>query len=183
MSARRKRHAGRRAPARPTWRGQWRAHAIATGALLTLWLVLWGAATVPLIVSGLVLAVAVLRAFPLPAIDSHIGLHPWRATLALARFVADVVRASLEIAAMAVRRRPPASDIVTVQLATRSDLVQHLTALAVSLVPGSLIIDADPAARTLSIHVLFTSPRPPDAFIASVLAQERRIRAAVGDDQ
>ena len=40
------------------------------------------------------------------------------------------------------------------QLASDSDLLEALTALAVSLVPGSLIIDADSETRTLTIHVL-----------------------------
>ncbi len=41
------------------------------------------------------------------------------------------------------------------------------------------IIDADPDGRTLTVHVLYTSPRPPDAFIAEVQAQERRFLAAL----
>ena len=40
------------------------------------------------------------------------------------------------------------------QLESDSDLLEALTALAVSLVPGSLIVDADSHDRTLTIHVL-----------------------------
>lgn len=170
-------------PARGRWREHWRAHLITVGMLLAVWLALWGAISVPLVGAGLLLSVLVLVLFPLPPIEFRFGLHPWRAAVLVARFAADVVLASAQVAYLAVRPRPPVTDIVTVRLATDSDLVQHLTGLAVSLVPGSLIIDADPAARTLTIHVLYPSARSPQRFTGEVLAQEARIRAALGDDR
>jgi len=150
------------------------------GALLVVWIALWGRISVPLVVVGLALSLLVLVLFPLPPIEFSFGLHPWRAVVLVVRFAADVVVASLQVAYLALRPRPPATDVVTVFLASDSDLIQHLTALAVSLVPGSLIVDADPAERTLTIHVLYPSPRPPGRFVAEVLAQESRIRAALG---
>lgn len=168
---------------RRRWLSQWRAHLIALGLLLLVWLALWGSITVPLVLLGVLAAVLVLLAFPLPPIEFSFGLHPWRALVLLVRFAGDVVLASLQVSYLALRRRPPVTDVVTVQLATDSDLIQHLTALAVSLVPGSLIIDADPGERTLTIHVLYATPRPPDTFTAEVLAQEQRIRAALGDEK
>lgn len=167
---------------RPARRGGWRAHTITVGVLLAVWVALWGSVSPPILLSGLVLSVAVLLVFPLPRIEFQFGLHPWRMAVLLARFLADVVVASTQIAYFAVRRHPPASDVVVVELASDSDLLQHLTALAVSLVPGSLIIDADPQERTLTIHVLYGSPRPEARFTAAVLAQEGRIRAALGDE-
>lgn len=163
------------------WRRQWRAHVITIGALVAVWLALWGKVTVPLVTAGFALAVVILVAFPLPPISTSFGLHPIRAAMTLLRFLADVVMASIQVSYLALRPRPPATDVVTVKLATHSDLIQHLTALAVSLVPGSLIIDADPAERTLTIHVLYPSPRPPGRFAAGVLAQEDRIRRALGE--
>ncbi len=172
---------GRRVAAR-VWRGGWRAQLITVVALLAVWIALWGTVSVPLVLSGLVLSGLVLVAFPLPPIAFHFGLHPWRAAVLLARFALDVVAASVQIAYLSLRLRPPASDVVLVALASDSDLLQHLTGLAVSLVPGSLIIDADTSARTLTIHVLYTSARPPESFTRQVLAQEARIRAALGDE-
>lgn len=151
------------------------------GVLLLVWLALWGAVSVPLLLSGLGLSVLVLVLFPLPELQFSFGLHPWRAVLLVARFAWDVVAASVHVSYLALRRRPPARDVLVVALASDSDLIQHLTALAVSLVPGSLIIDADPVARTLTIHVLYSSPRPPAEFTTVVLAQEARIRAALGE--
>jgi multicomponent Na+:H+ antiporter subunit E len=162
------------------WRQHWRAHLMTVVVLLAVWLALWGSASLPLVAAGLLLAVLVLVLFPLPPIEFSFGLHPWRAAVLAGRFALDVAAASAQVAYLAFRRRPPATDIVTVVLASDSDLIQHLTALAVSLVPGSLIVDADPDERTLTIHVLYPSPRPPERFTAEVLAQEARIRAALG---
>lgn len=165
-----------------TYARDWRALVMAHVALLAVWLALWGRITVPLVAGGVVASALILVLFPLPQVKHRLRLHPWRAAVLVARFMADVVMASLQVSYLALRRRPPSTDLVTVSLATRSDLVQHFTALAVSLVPGSLIIDADPVARTLTIHVLYSSPRPPDEFTRQVLAQESRIRRALGDD-
>lgn len=165
-----------------TPRRDWRALVMAQVALLAVWLALWGRVTVPLVVGGLVAGALILVLFPLPPVGHRLRLHPWRAAVLVVRFAWDVVVASLQVSYLALRRRPPSTGLVTVQLATGSDLVQHFTALAVSLVPGSLIIDADPVKRTLTIHVLYSTPQPPERFIEQVLAQESRIRRALGDD-
>jgi len=81
-----------------------------------------------------------------------------------------------------VRPRLPQSRITEVHLASDSDFLEALTALAVSLVPGSLIVDADSGTRTLTIHVLDAHQQSDEQFVAQVLAQEDRIRRALGDD-
>lgn len=161
----------------------WRARIMALVALVAVWLALWGRVTVPLLVGGVLAAAAILALFPLPPVRHRLRLHPWRAIVLASRFAFDVVLASLQVAYLALRKRPPVTDLVVVSLATDSDLVQHFTALAVSLVPGSLIIDADPVARTLTIHALYLNEQPQEIFMGQVLAQENRIRRALGDDQ
>lgn len=163
------------------WRQSLLAHVSATVGLLLVWIALWGEVTVPLVTVGLVLAVTVLLLFPLPSIDIAMHVRPWAAVVLVSRFVYDVVVASVQVSYLALRRRPPTTDVVTVALASDSDLIQHATSLAVSLVPGSLIIDADPQYRTLTIHVLYPKPQQPSIFVDIVLAQEHRIRAAMGD--
>jgi len=110
------------------------------------------------------------------------GIHPWRALVLIARFLWDVVVASVHVGWLAVRPRPPESRVTQVRLASDSDLLEVLTGMAVSLVPGSLIIDADSGSRTLTIHVLDAAQQSDADFAAQVLAQEDRIRRALGDD-
>ena len=123
-----------------------------------------------------------LLLFPLPTMQFRFGLHPWRMVVLLARFLWDVVVASVQVGWLAIRPRLPRSEITTVQLASDSDLLEALTALAVSLVPGSLIVDADSEDRTLTIHVLDADRKPMTDLADQVRAQERRIRLALGDD-
>jgi multicomponent Na+:H+ antiporter subunit E len=82
---------------------------------------------------------------------------------------------------LAIRPRLPQPEVTTVRLASDSDLLEALTALAVSLVPGSLIIDADSEDRTLTIHVLDPGKQTMESFADQVRAQEHRIRLALGD--
>jgi multicomponent Na+:H+ antiporter subunit E len=169
---------GQRRAAR-RWSEHWLTHVLTIAALVLVWLALWGEVTTVLLASGILLAVVVLMAFPLPPLVFRLGFHPWSMLVLIGRFAADVVAASVQVSYLALRRTPPSTDVVTVELASDSDLIQHLTALAVSLIPGSLIIDADPDKRTLTVHVLYTSPRSADQFIAEVRAQEQRFLAAL----
>ena len=64
-----------------------------------------------------------------------------------------------------------------------SDLVLTLTGEAVSLVPGSLIVDTDQASTTLYIHVIGVSDRAAvERFRRSVYEVEARIVRAIGSD-
>lgn len=161
---------------------RWQPYLLTLGFLVLIWMALWGSASIVVILLGIVVGVVVLLLFPLPMMYFPFGLHPWRTVVLIGRFLVDVVVASVHVAWLAIRPRPPCSQSTVVQLETDSDLLQALTALAVSLVPGSLIIEIDPRRRTLMIHVLDADQRPMDEFHEQVRAQERRIRLALGRD-
>ncbi|MTD13268.1 Na+/H+ antiporter subunit E [Nakamurella sp. YIM 132087] len=160
--------------------GGWRTWCITMGWLLLVWFALWGAVSPWLALAGIAASAALLLLFPLPVVEFSFGLHPWRTVVLIGRFFYDVLVASAQVAWLAVRPRPPAGAITTVQLRSTSDLVQTLVSLAVSLVPGSLIIEADPENRTLVIHVLDVKPGGLSAFHRQVLDQEERILQALG---
>jgi len=162
----------------------WRAWLIAGGWLLLVWFTLWGAFSPMLAAAGVLAVAATMLIFPLPVVEFEFGLHPWRALLLILRFLWDVVKASMQVAWLAIRPgRQPEGAITTVQLRSTSDLMQTLTSLAVSLVPGSLIIEADPEERTLVIHVLDVGSGGLTAFHQQVLDQEERIIRALGGTQ
>jgi glutamate-5-semialdehyde dehydrogenase len=84
-------------------------------------------------------------------------VNPLGLVVFLGHFLFDLVRASFQVAWLAIDpRRVPTSSIVAVQLSTKSDLSLTLTALAVSLVPGSLVVEADRQDDILYLHVLGT---------------------------
>lgn len=147
--------------------------------LLLVWCVLWGAVSPALLLVGAGVTVLTLWVFPLPPVELVVGVHPLRLIALLGRFLVDVAVGSAQVAWLAVRPAPPRSAVTEVALTTRSDLVQTVTAIMVSLVPGSIIVAADPEARTLTIHVLDIGTHGVAAVQQSVLEQERRILRAI----
>jgi multicomponent Na+:H+ antiporter subunit E len=98
------------------------------------------------------------------------------------RFVVELVSASLHIARIAVQPGyRPRGAIIAVPLRVRTDLNLALTAEAVSLVPGTLILKVDREPGVLYLHVLDTHG-PADLALARdrTLEVERRIIRAVG---
>lgn len=168
-------------PALPGSAG-WTPYLMTLVALVLVWMALWGSASLTVILLGALVSAVILLLFPLPTLQFRFGFHPWRTLVLVGRFLWDVVLASVHVGWLAVRPRPPNSGVVQVQLASDSDLLEALTGMAVSLVPGSLIIDADSRTRTLTIHVLDADQQSRAGFTAHVLAQEDRIRRALGDD-
>jgi multicomponent Na+:H+ antiporter subunit E len=123
--------------------------------LTLVWVLLWGTFSWANLLGGLVVAVGVLVAFPLPAVSSGGRLRP----LALVRVVLDVARdlavSSVQVAWQSVRPGPPIrSSIVAVEVPDDSELLMALLVECLSLVPGSVVVEASAAERTLWAHVL-----------------------------
>lgn len=151
--------------------------------LVLLWMLLWGEFSLLNLLIGMVLAVLVSAVFYLPAVRLSGRLNPWRALLFFLRLMADIVLASLQIAWVAVGpwRRPLTNAIYAVTLRTRSDLVMTFTAEAVSLVPGSIVLDLDREQGILHLHALNVSSLDElPALKRKVLATERRLILAAG---
>jgi multicomponent Na+:H+ antiporter subunit E len=150
--------------------------------LVVLWLFLWDQVSVLSIVTGLLLALLVTRVFYLPPVELPDRVNPLGVLVFVVRFVIDLVRASFQVGWLAIDPRGvPTSSIVAVQLSTKSDLSLTLTALAVSLVPGSLVVEADRQDDILYLHVLGTETSADvEKARADVLAVEERIVRAIG---
>ena len=172
--------AARPVPARTRWSDRLMAAAV----MVTVWMLLWGVFSWSNLISGLVVASVVLAVFPLPPV-TFAGRPHLLGLLRLAwRFVTDLVIASVQLAVLAFRfGHQPRSAIIRMPLRVPSDLVLTLTGEAVSLVPGSLIVDTDQASTTLYIHVIGVSDRAAvEHFRRSVYETEARIVRAIGSD-
>jgi multicomponent Na+:H+ antiporter subunit E len=151
--------------------------------LTAVWVLLWDRPSLFLVLTGVLLAVGVTLVFTLPPIELHGGRLRVAALARLAgRLLADLVRSSFGMVGLAFRlRRTPRSAIIRVQLRSRSDLYLTQTAELVSLVPGTIVLDARRATSTLYLHVLDTV-EPDDLARAAqdVLDAEARIIRAFG---
>lgn len=153
-------------------------------ALTVTWMLLWGVFSWLTLAGGLLVSALVLSVFPLPPVTFAGRLRPAGLFRLAVRFLTDLVTASAQLAWTALgSRRVPRSAVLAIRLAVRSDLNLTLCAEAVSLVPGSLIVDADRAAGILYIHVFdLHGPEDVEKFRQDVRDIERRIINAVGSD-
>ena len=147
--------------------------------LTLFWVGLWGSVSPGNVLLGLAVAVLVSWAFPLPPVDlgSRVRFVPLVKLLAI--FLVDVVRASLDVSRVVLRRRPVSNAVVTVDLHSDSDFVLTGVAAMLTLVPGSVVVEARRATHTLFLHVLDVDDEAAvERFRGQALALERRFLAA-----
>lgn len=163
------------------WRSVWRQLPLLV-ALVFLWVFLWDQVTVLTVVTGVLLAIGVTRVLYLPPVLLSGRFNVWRGLLLGLRMMWDVTIASLQVAVLAVNPRwKPMNSIIAVQLLTRSDLVTTLTAEAISVVPGTVVVDIDRERGLLYLHALGTRTQADiDRVRHGVLGTEERIVLAIG---
>lgn len=163
---------------------RWRISPWALLWLTLVWVLLWGHLTMMSVISGLVVGFLVLALFPLPHIRLRLRARPIGLVVLTARFLHDLVRASIEVTWLAIRPGPVTRGVVMdMELVGDEPLLQTLTAEMVALVPGSVVIDLDSRSRILTIHALDVSTRTEAEKVRHrVRAQEARVLRALHPD-
>lgn len=154
-------------------------------SLVVLWMLLWGEFSWLNVLVGLMVGLVVTVAFYLVPVQLSGRLNPGRTVAFFLRLLVDIVRASVDVAWLAVKPRLVTSNaILAIPLRTRSDLILTWTAVATSIVPGSIVIDIDRENSTLFLHVLnMGSARDIERFRRRVLDTERRIVRGFGSHE
>lgn len=150
--------------------------------LVVLWLALWGQLTVLALATGVLVALVVAWLFYLPPAEAPGRFNPYRFAILVTVFASDLVRSAFHVAWLAIRPQGVAvSSIIQVDLRTRSDLVLTLTAEAITLIPGSFVVETDRENTILYLHVLDAkTTNDIEGMRRAVFAQEERIIRAVG---
>lgn len=151
-------------------------------ALVLLWMILWSQFSWLSLLTGIIVAVVVTRVFYLPPVELSGRLNLWYTLVFLVHFFFDVAVASFQVAFQALNPKPiPRSSVIGIQLRTRSDLIMTLDAIAMSLVPGSLVVEADRERSILYLHSFATETADDvEAMRRKVLVVEARIVRAIG---
>ncbi|MCR6688711.1 Na+/H+ antiporter subunit E [Cellulomonas sp.] len=157
--------------------------AVAWGTIVWLtvvWVFLWGDLSVGNVLAGAAIALAVTTGLHMAPVDFHGRVHPWGVVRLFTRFGVDLVRASFEVAFIALRPRyVPHGAVIGVQLRSHSDLYLTMTAELCSLVPGSLVVEAHRLTGVLYLHVLDVRQAGGiEAARQAVLDQEERVLRA-----
>ena len=160
-------------------RFRWQPRQIVVLALV--WLVLVGEVNLVTVVGGIALGVLVTVVFPLPPIGWPGRPRVWGTLRLLFHLVKDLAVASVHLAIFAFGRSIPTPGIVRIDLRSDVDLYQVNTAELVSVVPGTIVVDARRRSRTLYLHV-FDLPDPDlrDEVVHDTLALESRVVHALG---
>lgn len=156
--------------------------AFAVIAMTVVWSLLWGDFTWGNLASGLLLALLVLVFFPLPAFELRVRFRPLAALRFAGRFLVDLVVASAHVTWTAIRPTGRLRNaMISVPLRVNTELNLALVSEALSLLPGSVIVEVRPPLGMLYVHVLDVKT-PADAQRAreSIRQLEARIVRAIG---
>lgn len=150
--------------------------------LTVMWVLLWGELTVVNVVTGVVVAVALVLVFPPGASnDDPIVVRPLPALSFLLWFLGQLVITNVAVAKEVLLPRSQSQirpAVVAVRLRTSSGRLATIVANAITLTPGTLTIDARGRPALLYVHVLsFTDV---ESAVADVEDLERRVVAAFG---
>lgn len=153
--------------------------------LVLLWGALWQDFGAGNLLFGAVISVLVVNLFYLPPVELGGRLNLAAGALFAVRFVYHVAAASFHVLWLAVAVGPRIRNaVLAVRLRTRSDLILTATGHAISLIPGSLVVDVDRSTSTLYLHCLnIAGPGDAEAFRAQVLRIEAGLIRAFGNKE
>ena len=126
--------------------------------LVFLWGALWQDFSAGNLIFGAVIAFVIANIFYLPPVELSGRFNPLYALGFAGRFFYNLVRASFEVLWLAIVRGPHIKNaVVAVKLRSHSDLLVTATGHALSLIPGSLVVEVDRSTSTLYLHCLNVS--------------------------
>ncbi|ADG96855.1 cation antiporter [Segniliparus rotundus DSM 44985] len=123
--------------------------------LIVVWVLLWGEATPLIVGSGVLVSVSVIVFLPLPRVPVGTRVRLGSLFVLCLLIARDLVVSSFQVAWYAVRPAgAPPSGIQWVKLRMSSDLVLTLAILALTLIPGTVVLAIDRVHRRVQVHLI-----------------------------
>ncbi|MFW6090866.1 MAG: Na+/H+ antiporter subunit E [Actinomycetota bacterium] len=152
-------------------------------ALALTWVLFWSDFSVANLLTGIVVATALVVVFRLPPIPYGGRIRPVGLMKLTARFIHDVVVASAQVTWQVYKfGSHPRSAIIELNMRSDSDLYLAITAEMISLIPGTLAVELYRPSSTMLVHVLDVGDDI-QASIDSIREQEDRVLAAFASDE
>ncbi|MFC8533364.1 Na+/H+ antiporter subunit E [Streptomyces sp. NPDC057249] len=148
--------------------------------LTVIWVLLWSSLNWANLLTGAVVAVVVCLAFPLPKVDLGLRLHPWGILRLAGYLLYDMYTSGMKVTRQIHGRQPRRAAVIAVPLRCRSDLMLTATAVGVSNVPDSSVVEVRRATATVFVHVLDGRPAELAAARRSVWRMEELMVRAFG---
>ncbi|MFE1593854.1 Na+/H+ antiporter subunit E [Nocardia sp. NPDC058705] len=123
--------------------------------LTAVWVALWGEVSLANVLGGIVVALIVVFALPLPLVPVAGRFHPLSFLELLAVSSYYALESSLQVAWFALRPSgPPVSGVLRVHLGIQSDLVLVMCTDILNLIPGTMVLELDRPRCVVYVHVL-----------------------------
>ena len=124
--------------------------------LVVIWFLAWGSVSWANLLSGIVVAGAIVLVVPEVRLVSHLPIiRPLPALRLIVSMLRDVTVSNVVLARQVIARRPRiATGVVRVPLAGCSDEVTTVIASLVAMTPGIMPIEVDEHPTVLYVHVL-----------------------------
>ena len=131
------------------------------------WCLLWGGLSPSDVLGGAAAAALVVLLFPLPRVARELTIRPWPLALQVAWYALRPAGA-------------PASSVIAVRLRSRSDLFLTATGMLCTLIPGSVVVEAQRSTGTLFLHAFGAgTPEAVEEARRRTLEQEERVLRAL----
>jgi multicomponent Na+:H+ antiporter subunit E len=149
---------------------------------VALWCLLWGGIDLKNVLGGLAAALLVFLLFPMPPTGRELTLRPWHFLVFALRFLYDLCESAVQVGWYAIRPGPqPPSSVIAVKMASRSDFFLTVTGVLCTLIPGSVVVEAQRATGMLFLHTIGAGTEEEvERARRDVLEQEKRLLWAVG---
>jgi multicomponent Na+:H+ antiporter subunit E len=147
--------------------------------LVALWLLAWGELSLANVLSGVVVASALLVAFP-PGRRSHVRFSLVGSVRLAGYVAAQLVTSNLVMAREILRVRPSTHPgVLAHRLQRGSDELITLMSSVIALSPGTMTVDVDRESTTIYVHFLLL--RDVDAARASLTRLEQLAVGAISE--
>lgn len=159
-----------------------RARLLSVLWLTLVWVLLWGTGTPLSVVGGVLVAVLVTALFPHPLVPDRLRVRPLRLVGLVGYLAYDLVVSTVEVSWQVLRHGGRARGaIMAVPLLTDSDRLVTVMANALSLSPGTMVLQIDHGSGVWYVYVL----GPGDGAGVErarkrTVAMQRRVLAALG---
>ena len=127
------------------------------GALVAIWVLLWGEASFANVLSGVLVAVALLTVFPSDAREGapRFVVRPVAFLRLVGYFIVQLVVSNVLLTREVLSRRSRIrTGVVACELRTGSTRIMTIMANLLALTPGTMTVDAEDDPVVLHIHVL-----------------------------
>jgi multicomponent Na+:H+ antiporter subunit E len=148
--------------------------------LTVVWVFLWGRVDPAVVLSGVLLGTVMCVLAPLPQLADPMRVRPLPLFALVWTVTRDLLLASAQVTWQIMRPARPRPAVLAVSLRCRGEVMMAMTAIAVSAVPGTTVIDVRREDATMLIHVLDVGENALDTVRGDVWRLERLIVRAFG---